>query len=361
MTAEDVAGNPMPSFATDFPVLQPTDQLQIFIDTQGPQVTAITPNNSNFNLFALKPAQIGPTPAVNSLTIAFKDLPSRADSADANNKFLYDALVSGIAQTAGNYVLVGDHVGTIAIQSITVTNSSTNQITGVTLTGAQTTTTLTAAGLVGATTQPEVGDYILVTTGAAAGQVRRITAFNAATGAMTLDIALLNTPAAGDLITITKAATRPSHSPSPRRSPTIATRSPIKDNLVDPGQQQARWRVAPDRAARSALPHRRRRPRRQLRRPLHRRLPSGDRQLRLSANQHRHQRRLRLGSVQRPDRRRRHRRRPQLHAAGTKRCRRHRAWRLQRPRPAFRRQIPAGHRDQRCRLEHALRSARRVR
>ena len=238
MSAEDVAGNPMPSFATDFPVLQPTDQLQIFIDTQGPQITGITPNNSNFNLFALKPAQVGPTPAVNSLTIAFKDLPSRADSADANNKFLYDALVAGIAQTAGNYVLVGDHVGTVAIQSITVNNSSTNQITGVTLTGAQTTTTLTASGLVGATTQPEVGDYILVTTGAAAGQVRRITAFNAATGAMTLDIALLNNPAAGDLITITKAATATVTlnfaSPLPDDRYTLT----VKDNLVDPANNK---------------------------------------------------------------------------------------------------------------------------
>jgi hydrogenase maturation factor len=238
MTAEDVAGNPMPTFVGDFQVLPPSDQLQIFIDTQGPQITAINPNNSNFNLFSLKPAQVGPTPAVNSLTIAFKDLPSRADSADANNKFLYDALVAGIAQTAGNYVLVGDHVGTVAIQSITVTNSNTNQITGVTLTGAQTTTTLTAAGLVGATTQPEVGDYILVTTGAAAGQVRRITAYNATTGAMTLDIALLNTPAAGDLITITKAATATvtlnfaSPLPDDRYSLTV------KDNLVDPANNR---------------------------------------------------------------------------------------------------------------------------
>jgi subtilisin-like proprotein convertase family protein len=233
MTAEDVAGNPTPSFATDFPILPPTDQLQIFIDTQGPQVTAVTPNNSNFNLFSLKPAQTGPTPLVNSLKIAFKDLPSRADSTDPNNKFLYDALVSGIAQTAGNYVLVGDHVGTIAIQSITVTNT-TNQITGVTLTGAQTTTVLTAAGLIGATTQPEVGDYILISTGAAAGQVRRITAYNSATGVMTLDVALINTPAAGDTLTITKAATATVTltfaSPLPDDRYTLT----IKDSLVDP-------------------------------------------------------------------------------------------------------------------------------
>ena len=233
MTAEDVAGNPMPTFVGDFQVLAPSDSLQIFVDTQGPQVTALTPNNSNFNLFSLKPAQTGPTPAVTSLKIAFKDLPSRADSNDPINKFLYDALVTGIAQTAGNYVLVGDHVGTIAIQSITVTNT-TNQITGVTLTGPQTTTVLTASALIGATTQPEVGDYILITTGAATGQVRRITAYDATTGAMTLDVALPTAPAAGDTLTVTKAATAVATltfaSPLPDDRYTLT----IKDNLVDP-------------------------------------------------------------------------------------------------------------------------------
>jgi subtilisin-like proprotein convertase family protein len=234
VTAEDVAGNPTPSFATNSPVLQPSDQLQIFIDTQGPQITNLTPNDSTFNLFTQKVAGQGaPTPLVNSVTIAVKDLPSRVDQTGTTNDFLYAALVSSVAQVPGNYVLVGDHVGTIAIQSITVTPGPLNQITG-TLSAVTSVSVVTAGGFVGATTQPEVGDYVLFTTGAAVDQVRRITAYDSATGQMTFDIPLLNLPAVGDAITVTKAATATIKltfaAPLPDDRYTLTT----KDVLVDP-------------------------------------------------------------------------------------------------------------------------------
>jgi hypothetical protein len=229
ITATDVNGN----VTQPTVVLDPNLALQIFIDTQGPQITALTPNNSTFNLFTQKVAGQGaPTPLVTSLKIAFKDLPSRADSTDPNNKFLYDALVTGIAQTAGNYVLVGDHVGSVVISTIAVTNT-TNQIPG-TLTGTQTVSVITAGAFVGATIQPEVGDYVLINTGPAAGQVRQITAYDSTTGAMTLDVPLLNLPVATNTITVTKAATAivtlNFASPLPDDRYTLTT----TDALVDP-------------------------------------------------------------------------------------------------------------------------------
>ena len=57
-----------------------------------------------------------------------QDLPFRLDQAGGNNDFLYEALKFNNAFTSqidnasnpGNYLLVGDHVGTIAIQSVVV-------------------------------------------------------------------------------------------------------------------------------------------------------------------------------------------------------------------------------------------------
>jgi subtilisin-like proprotein convertase family protein len=236
VTAEDVAGNPVQTPTpgnNDFHEITEVGRLQIFIDTQGPQITAVTPNDTLFNLFDPKPSQTGPTPLVNSLRIAFQDLPARADSNDAINQFLYNALVTGIAQTPGNYLLVGDHVGPIAIQSINVVNSLPNQINA-TLTGVQSTAVLTASGLIGANPRPEVGDYILVTSGAGNGQVRRITTYDPTTGAMGLDIPLITVPAAGDTIKITKIAYASVFlnfaSPLPDDRYTLT----VKDNLVDP-------------------------------------------------------------------------------------------------------------------------------
>ncbi len=122
VTAEDVAGNPMPM---NNMIADGVDQLQIFIDTQGPQVTDVTINNlttAEYKLFDPKPTTSGPTPLVTSLVVHVRDLPNRLDQVGTINDFLYEALKADIAGTPGNYVLVGDHVGTIAIQSITVTN-----------------------------------------------------------------------------------------------------------------------------------------------------------------------------------------------------------------------------------------------
>lgn len=98
--------------------------LQIFIDTQGPQVTNVFITSApNFNLFSVKPLSgvpQGPTPPVNSLTINVRDLPARAAG------FLYAAISNlAIAPTAGflpPVALVGDHSGVISIVSANFTS-----------------------------------------------------------------------------------------------------------------------------------------------------------------------------------------------------------------------------------------------
>jgi hypothetical protein len=110
MTAEDLAGN----VTTD----ATADQLNIFLDTSGAQVTDVQITGSPlYNLFGLKPDNSieGPTPRVDSLTIRVQDFPNRSNL-DPN--FLYAALQQAVATTPGNFVLKGDHSGIIAIQSI---------------------------------------------------------------------------------------------------------------------------------------------------------------------------------------------------------------------------------------------------
>ena len=235
MTGEDVAGNPMPVFILDRPVLPASDALQIFIDTQGPQITAITPNDSAFNLFDPKPTQTGPTPLVNSLKISVRDLPLRINQTGTINDFLYEALVAGIAQTPGNYLLVGDHVGTIAIQSITVMNTPISAaLTAVTSAGQ-----FTAASLIGASIN--VGDWVLFTSGTNDDVARQVTTFNATTGQLTFATAFPNVPVIGDTIRIaaTEADARTAANamiqlnfalPLPDDRYTLS----VKDNLVDP-------------------------------------------------------------------------------------------------------------------------------
>ncbi|MDC0175440.1 hypothetical protein OAJ60_00750, partial [Planctomycetaceae bacterium] len=117
VTAEDIAGNVGTPAAFD-----------IFVDTQGPQVTAVEINNAGnaYDLFDPKPSTDGPTPPVNSLVISLQDLANRTDAAPG---FLYNALQDETASDAGAYTLVGDNVGTIAIASVstnydTATNGS---------------------------------------------------------------------------------------------------------------------------------------------------------------------------------------------------------------------------------------------
>lgn len=108
VTAEDLAGN-----------VSPAQQLSIFIDTQGPQVTNVQiTDDPGYNLFGLKPQNAfqGPTPLVFSLTISLQDLPA-VDAA-----FLRNAIVAGIASTPGVITLRGDHNGIILIDDVIVTN-----------------------------------------------------------------------------------------------------------------------------------------------------------------------------------------------------------------------------------------------
>lgn len=105
-TAEDRAGN-----------VSEEGTLNIFVDTQGPQITAVDINEQNnaYDLFNPKPSTDGATPPVSSLVISVQDLPLRSDE-DPN--FLYDALWEPIAENPGHYALVGDHHGVIPINSV---------------------------------------------------------------------------------------------------------------------------------------------------------------------------------------------------------------------------------------------------
>ncbi len=140
VTAEDLAGNVNTAGTAPIgPVLNP-EQLNIFVDTQGPQIGVLpgstTPpvqivtssNNgatlvpSNFNIFGLKPdnGPAGPTPLVYGLTFNLIDYPDRVA------QFLDDlAVVPEIAETPGVIELVGDSTGVVAINpsSITVVNA----------------------------------------------------------------------------------------------------------------------------------------------------------------------------------------------------------------------------------------------
>lgn len=125
VTAEDVAGNPMPMGGQ---IDDGQDELFIFIDTQGPQVydpvgatQAVHPTNDpEYDLFDPKPSENGHTPLVDQITINVRDLPLRS-AVDPN--FLYEALKEDIAEIVGNYSLVGDHVGTIGIIDVEVVNA----------------------------------------------------------------------------------------------------------------------------------------------------------------------------------------------------------------------------------------------
>ena len=106
VTAEDVAGNE-----------SELQQLDIFIDTQGPQVTDVFITEfPEFNLFGLKPgnAAQGPTPLIYELSISLQDLPFE------HAAFLRDAIEAGVAETPGLITLKGDHNGFIAIADVDV-------------------------------------------------------------------------------------------------------------------------------------------------------------------------------------------------------------------------------------------------
>jgi hypothetical protein len=106
-TAEDLAGN-----------VSDVGRLNIFVDTQGPQVTNVfITNRPAFDLFDPKPSTNGPTPRIDSLTIALRDLPNRVAG------FLYEAIHQGVASQPGLYVLKGDQNGLIPVAQVVITNA----------------------------------------------------------------------------------------------------------------------------------------------------------------------------------------------------------------------------------------------
>lgn len=132
VTAEDVAGNV--NQVDDGIGDDLAQQLDIFIDTQGPRVydpdgpldgrhAVEVTGQPDFDLFDVKPTA-GPTPRIDSLTINIQDLPNRI------TKFLYDALATpdyqnllvdptgNPAENPGHYLLVGDHNGIIPIADV---------------------------------------------------------------------------------------------------------------------------------------------------------------------------------------------------------------------------------------------------
>ncbi|MEQ8836789.1 MAG: Ig-like domain-containing protein, partial [Lacipirellulaceae bacterium] len=108
----DVAGNTLPPTATN------SDALTIFLDTQGPQIDAVTVAGfPGYDLFDPKPSVNGHSPLINSLNVYIDDLPNRF-AAD----FLYNAIDSNSAEQNGIFQVVGDHVGPVVIDRVFVNN-----------------------------------------------------------------------------------------------------------------------------------------------------------------------------------------------------------------------------------------------
>jgi hypothetical protein len=113
VTVEDAAGNP--NEPGDSNGSDADEMLQLFIDTQGPQITSVDITNAPaFDLFNPKPTSATPTPLINSLTISFADLPDRA------TPFLHPAVKSDIASNPAHYQIVGDTYGVIPIKNVFV-------------------------------------------------------------------------------------------------------------------------------------------------------------------------------------------------------------------------------------------------
>jgi hypothetical protein len=116
--AEDVAGNQSSAEG---------EQLNIFLDTVGPQVTDVfITGREDYDLFGLKQPPggeqppHGPTPLVNSITIRLQDLPDRIAG------FLFDAIVEGSAEARGVISVRGDATGIVAIANVQATNDAVN-------------------------------------------------------------------------------------------------------------------------------------------------------------------------------------------------------------------------------------------
>ena len=105
VTAEDLAGNLKSGGAAQ--------ALDVFLDTQGAQVTNVQITSAlTYDLFDPKPS-LGPTPRTDGLTISFRDFPIRTAG------FPNPAVNPIVAVNPGHYVLRGDANGIIPISSIT--------------------------------------------------------------------------------------------------------------------------------------------------------------------------------------------------------------------------------------------------
>ncbi len=123
--AEDLAGNRSPgSFVAPSPAV-----LDLFLDTVGPRVADVSIEGyPAFDLFEIKPSA-GPTPLVFTLYVRFTDDPAR------NATWNYPAVNGQLATTVGNYTLVGDHAGPIAIAQAYLLDSTVPGLPGDTIVG----------------------------------------------------------------------------------------------------------------------------------------------------------------------------------------------------------------------------------
>jgi hypothetical protein len=119
---EDLAGN-IAEFDPAEPGVNADMVLEIFVDTQGPRITSIhLPNDPGtpqaedlYDLFSPKPTA-GPTPPITQLVIHVRDLPNRVA-----DDFLYAALVANMAVNPAHFILTGDAVGVIPLESVSYT------------------------------------------------------------------------------------------------------------------------------------------------------------------------------------------------------------------------------------------------
>ncbi|HZN36422.1 MAG TPA: dockerin type I domain-containing protein, partial [Pirellulaceae bacterium] len=114
VTAEDVAGNVNDNVTPQ--------ELDIFIDVQGPQIIDVTINAPSgsiddvYDLFDPKPSTDGPTPLVNSIFIEIVDFPARDLPAFDSPAFKED-----VAENPGHYLVTGDYNGIIPILDVEAT------------------------------------------------------------------------------------------------------------------------------------------------------------------------------------------------------------------------------------------------
>ena len=235
VVGEDVAGN-----VSDVP-----DVLDIFIDTQGPQVTDVyVTADPDYDLFDPKPSTDGPTPMVSELSIDFRDLPHRELG------FLYEALAHGGPNGApslspGNFQIVGDHNGIIPIQTITLSDEIVTAAFG-TVQAAPTDTVFRGDAGLSAVDDFYNGQRVRFLTGPLMNQVVTITDYVGATREITVAPSFPVAPVAADTFVILPIATAtitlgfddPNTPNYVEALPDDRFTLTISDSLVDPAGNQ---------------------------------------------------------------------------------------------------------------------------